>query len=89
MSCDIIKAGRPKKQGTLKKCLPYRKWEIVAVDVLGVSPESAEDNRNILVIGDCFTKYMRAAPMKNEQAKAIASTFCLNGYYGLEYHRTF
>ncbi len=30
MSCDIIKAGRPKKQGKL------RKWEIVAVDVLGV-----------------------------------------------------
>ncbi len=27
----------------------------------------------ILVIGDCFTRYMCAAPMKNEQATTIAS----------------
>ncbi len=77
MSCDIIKSGRSKKQGTLKKCLPNRKWDIVGVDVLSVSPESAEDNRNILVIGDCFTEYMRAAPIKNKQAKAIASNLLL------------
>ncbi len=74
MSCDIIKAGRPKKQGKLEKYHPNRRWEIVAVDVLSVSPESAEGNRKILVIGDCFTRYMCAAPMKNEQATTIAST---------------
>ncbi len=46
----------------------------MAVDVLSVSPDSAEGNRNILVIGDCFTRYTRAASMKNEQATIIAST---------------
>ncbi len=46
----------------------------MAVDVLSVSPESAEGTEKILVIGDCFTRYMCAAPMKMSKRQQIAST---------------
>ncbi len=44
------------------------------VAVLSVSPESAEGNRNILVIRYCFTMNMCAVQIKNEEATSIPST---------------
>ena len=73
MSCDVIKAPRPVRQGRLQKYHPYRRWQIVAVDVLTISPESEEGHKKVLVMGDCFTRYMVAAPMKDETASTIAA----------------
>lgn len=46
----------------------------MAVDVPSASPEFSDGNKSLLVIGDCFTKYMIAVHMKNEQAPTIAES---------------
>lgn len=46
----------------------------MAVDVLTISPESAEGHKTVLVMGDCFTRYMVAEPIKDETASTIAAT---------------
>ena len=57
----------------MQKYHPLRRWHIVAVDVLTISPESEEGHKKVLVIGDCFTRYMVAAPMKDETGPTIAA----------------
>lgn len=37
-----------------------------------MSPESSDGNKKNLAIGDCFTSYAIAVPVKNEQAVTIA-----------------
>ena len=73
LSCDVIKAYRPRRQGRMQKYHPLRRWQIVAVDVLTISTESEEGHKKVLVMGDCFTRYMVAAPIKDETAPTLAA----------------
>jgi len=52
--------------------LPFQR---VQTDVLGPLPKTDLGNRFILVIVDCFTKWVEAFPVKNTRAKTIAEVF--------------
>jgi len=52
--------------------LPFQR---VQMDVLGPLPKTDLGNRFILVIVDCFTKWVEAFPVKNTRAKTIAEVF--------------
>jgi transposase InsO family protein len=50
-------------------------FERVQVDILGPLPLTLEGNRYLLVIVDCFTKWIEAFPLRNIRAKTVAETF--------------
>jgi len=52
--------------------LPFQR---VQMDVLGPLPKTDSGNRFVLVIVDCFTKWVEAFPVKNTRAKTIAEVF--------------
>jgi len=45
------------------------------MDILGPFPKTSLGNQYLLVIVDCFTKWVEAFPMKNVRAKAVAEVF--------------
>ena len=56
---------------TWKPSQPF--WQ-VALDIMGPLPESS-GNKNILLIGDQFTKWYEAIPMSNQEASTVAKAF--------------
>ena len=53
--------------------LAGRPMERIAMDILGPLPLTERGNKYILVIGDYFTKWKEAYPMKNMEATTVAS----------------
>jgi len=42
------------------------------MDILGLLPTSSSENKYLLVITDCFTKWIEAFPLSNVRSKTIA-----------------
>ena len=59
-----------------------KSWEMLRVDILKV-PMLCQDNSNILVIQDYFTKWLVAIPLKDQIAestvKALVETLSIYG----------
>lgn len=45
------------------------------MDILGPLPTTSSGNRYLIVIVDCFTKWVEAFPLKNIRAKTVAGIF--------------
>ena len=50
-------------------------FERLQMDILGPLPKTSSGNRYLLVIVDCFTKWVEAFPLKNSRARTIAEVF--------------
>ena len=50
-------------------------FERVQMDILGPSPISSLGNKYLLVVTDCFTKWVEALPLSNMRTKTIAEEF--------------
>ncbi|XP_011858923.1 PREDICTED: uncharacterized protein LOC105556439 [Vollenhovia emeryi] len=50
-------------------------FERVQLDILGPLPSTTNKNKYLLVLVDCFTKWVEAFPVKNIKAKTIAEIF--------------
>lgn len=50
-------------------------FERVQMDILGPLPMSTTGNRYLLLVIDCFTKWVEAFPLKNIKATTIADVF--------------
>ena len=58
--------------------------QVIAVDIMGPLPESSNKKSYILVVGDYFTRWMEAYPIKNQEAgtaaqKLVDHVFCRLG----------
>ena len=60
--CAARKTGVPKNQAPLQT-IEVGSMQVVIVDIVGPFPES--EAGNILVAGDCFSKWMEAYPIPN------------------------
>ena len=70
--CAVERMNLPGRQGLMRFWNPSRRFECIAVDVMEVSPASKNGYKKIVVIGDLFTRYFWAAPIKNETAPTLA-----------------
>lgn len=50
-------------------------FERIQMDILGHLPRSSKGNRYLLVVIDCFSKWVEALPLKSIKAKVVAEVF--------------
>lgn len=50
-------------------------FQRIQMDILGPLPKTLSGNQYLLVVVDCFTKWVEAFPLKNIRAKAITEVF--------------
>lgn len=50
-------------------------FQRVQMDILGPLPTTSSGNRYLIVIVDCFTKWVEAFPLKNIRARTVAGIF--------------
>ncbi len=72
--CAARKQTRPAK-APLGQAPAGEPMEKVSIDILGPLPLTDNGNRYVLVINDCFTKYVEAVALPNAEAKTIATAF--------------
>ena len=75
-ACEICAARKsePKKRKAPLQIEPAKyPLERIAMDILGPLPETERGNKYILVIGDYFTKWKEAYPMRNMEATTVAN----------------
>ena len=56
----------------MQKYLVGAPLERVAIDIMGPLPKSNKGNFYILVMGDYFTKWVDAVPIRNQKATTVA-----------------
>lgn len=71
--CVIEHVARPRgRQGKHVTYQVKRRGEIVAIDVLTISPASSKGHRKIVVMADAFTRWCVAMALKDESARTVA-----------------
>ena len=51
------------------------RWDRVAMDLLDMSVTTAKGNRYVLVMVDCFSRWMEACPLPDKTELAVADAF--------------
>ena len=59
------------------------------MDILGPFPISSLGNRYLLIVTDCFTKWVEAFPLSNMGTKTIAEVFVREIICRMEFLSTF
>jgi Integrase zinc binding domain/Integrase core domain len=77
--CELARASPPNRQGRIVEYHPTRRFEIVAIDVMEVSPKSGRGNTKVVAIGDIFTRFAWAYPVADERFKTISKVL-LDGW---------
>ena len=73
--CDVCARSKPgprRRRTKLGHVSVGAPLERVAVDIMGPLPKTDNDNEYLLVVGDYFTKWAEAFPLKNHTAQTVA-----------------
>ncbi|GFU62527.1 retrovirus-related Pol polyprotein from transposon 17.6 [Trichonephila clavipes] len=70
--CAARKDPRKRTRGRLQLHNVGAPFERIAFDILGPLPRSSDDNNNILVVMDYFTKWPETYPIPNQEASTVA-----------------
>ena len=73
--CSVCLAHKPQQQA-VKGLMGVQRivtepWQMICSDIMGPFPPSSQQNRYLLVVSDCFTKYTLLFPMRTVKASAI------------------
>ena len=71
-SVGHIEAPGRQLRAPLQSSVVSRPYERVALDILGPLPETSNQNKYILVVGDYFSKWTESFPLPNQEAKTVA-----------------
>lgn len=86
--CDVCRCVKPSNENTKTPMGAYRDpravGNVISIDLVGPWPLSKNGNRHILIVVDCFSKYVWAKPLRRASAKQIIkflvlSVFTTNG----------
>ncbi|GFW88509.1 retrovirus-related Pol polyprotein from transposon 412 [Trichonephila clavipes] len=70
--CVARKGPRKRTRGRFKLYKVGAPFERIAFDILRLLPRSLDDNKNILVVMDYFTKWPEAYPIPDPEAAPVA-----------------
>ena len=73
--CAARKMTKSKFHAQLGRFIVGEPMERIAMDILGPLPITEEGNRYVLVIMDLFTKWTEAYPLKDQEARTVATVF--------------
>jgi transposase InsO family protein len=79
LTCELARASPPHRQGRMVVYHPTRRFELVAIDIMEVSPKSERGNTKVVVIGDTFTRFAWAYPVGDEKVETVAEVL-LDGW---------
>src|SRR6185436_9995874 len=48
-----------------------RPWEVICTDLVGRLPQTKNGHRYVLIVADCFSKYVLLFPLRSQNATAI------------------
>ncbi|KFD46520.1 hypothetical protein M513_12605 [Trichuris suis] len=71
--CNTRNGALLKGRAPLHPLRATRRWQRIAIDVLGPLATSETGNRYILVVMDCFSKFAEAFPIPNQEAKTVTA----------------
>jgi hypothetical protein len=72
LAFELGRLRRPGFQARMVRYHPSRRFEMVAMDVFEMSPETKRGKRKVLVIGDLYSRYLVAVPISDERADTVA-----------------
>jgi Integrase core domain len=75
LACELGRLRRPGVQARMILYHPSRRFQMVAMDVLEMSPETKRGNRKVSVIGDMFSRYVVAVPISDKSDDTVARVF--------------
>ena len=70
--CSTRKCPQQPGRATLVSSCPGYPYERIALGIMGPLPTTESGQKNILVVGDYFTKWTKAFPLPNQEAKTVA-----------------
>ena len=73
-TCSTRKMAPPSKRAPLQTLQAGYPLQIVAVDILGPLPVTAQGNKYVLVACDCFTRWVEVYAIQNQEAVTVAKT---------------
>eukprot|EP00731_Ephydatia_muelleri_P026491 Em0018g591a len=71
-TCSTRKMAPPSKRAPLQTLQAGYPLQIVAVDILGSYPVTAQGNKYVLVACDCFTRWVEVYAIQNQEALTVA-----------------
>jgi RNase H-like domain found in reverse transcriptase/Integrase zinc binding domain len=74
LSYFLVAAKSPGRQASMVEWTPSRRFEVVAADVLPISPTSRSGMKKVLVITDCLTRFVGATALLDETASTLTRT---------------
>jgi hypothetical protein len=72
LGCQRRKTCRPARQGRYKPIYRSSPHQLVAIDIVGPFPETADGYMYVLTIMDIFTRWPTAVPLRDKSAKSVA-----------------
>ncbi len=78
-TCASRKTPHRKAKSPMKIYNVGQPLERIAVDIQGPYPITHKGNHYIMVVGDCFTKWLQAIPLQTQEAHHVA-TELVNGF---------
>jgi len=72
LRCEMAKPGPGKGKTRLHQEISGARNERVAFDIIGPLPETPAGNKYILTVGDYFSKYFIAVPLKRHTAEEVS-----------------
>lgn len=76
--CSAKKPSRKQNKAPMRNCIVGEPFERIEIDIFEPLPITDSDNRYVLTLFDCFTKWTEAITVPDQTAATIAKAFLNN-----------
>lgn len=72
--CACTKPVNKKPEDVMTSRIPRQPWEVLSIDLMGPYPKTARGKTQILVVTDCFSRWVEAYPIGTATTRVIVDT---------------
>ena len=73
--CARVKPLNRKPEDQMCTRVPRQPWEVLSIDLMGPYPRTQRGKTSILVVTDCYSRWVEAYPLGKATTKSIVDTF--------------